>query len=117
MTDNVYDENRECASPFSLSSGVVLFPTAAVHSAERINHEGRILGEMPSVTQPILFNTPEADAIVAALQIFPRDNAWNEDISRRPVHPDSDAMIGQIVSDLASSCRTMRAFYRIKGSP
>ncbi len=30
--------------------------------AQRINHEGRILGPAPSVTTPILFNTPAADA-------------------------------------------------------
>ena len=53
--------------------------------AERINHEGRILGALPAVTQPLLFNTSEADAVVSAMQIMPRDSAWNEDISRRPL--------------------------------
>ena len=37
-----------------------LFPSFA---AERINHEGRILGAVPVVTNAILFNTPQADAI------------------------------------------------------
>src|SRR5262245_55074073 len=73
---------------------------ARVYAAERINHAGRILGPMPVVTNAILFNTPEADAVVSALQIFPRDNAWNEDISRRPLLPNSDAMIAQIFSEL-----------------
>ena len=41
--------------------------------AERINQEGRILGPAPVVTTPTLFNTPEADAIVAAMQIMPVD--------------------------------------------
>ena len=35
--------------------------------AERINQEGRILGPAPVATTPTLFNTPEADAIVAAM--------------------------------------------------
>jgi K319-like protein len=86
--------------------------TSFVH-AERINHEGRILGPAPVVTAPILFNTPAADAIVAAMQIMPRDNPWNEDISRRPVHANSDAIIAQITNDLSSSRRTLRPFYEM----
>jgi hypothetical protein len=79
-------------------------------SAERINHDGRVLGAVPVVTTPVLFNTPEADAIVSAMQIFPLDNPWNEDISRRPLLPNSDAMIAQIISELRSDRRTLRAF-------
>jgi hypothetical protein len=81
--------------------------------AERINHEGRILGPEPVVTAPTLFNTPAADAIVSAMQIMPRDNPWNEDVSRRPVHANSDAIIAQITSDLSSSRRTLRPFYEM----
>src|SRR3989442_3958505 len=73
---------------------------ARLQSAERINHAGRILGPTPVVTNPVLFNTPEADAVISALQIFPRDNAWNEDISRRPLLTNSDAMMAQIFSEL-----------------
>jgi hypothetical protein len=87
-----------------------LFLLICAARAERINHEGRILGPMPSVTNVILFDTPEADAIMSGLQIFPRDNAWNEDISRRPLLTNSDAMMGQIFSDLASNRRTAQAF-------
>ena len=36
-----------------------------------------------------MFDTPEADAILAALQVFPPDNPWNQDISALPLHPDS----------------------------
>src|SRR5688572_20333079 len=79
-------------------------------AAERINHEGRILGPAPTVTNAVLFNTPAADAIVSALQIFPRDNAWNEAISSRPVLANSDAMIARITNDLAANRRTVRIF-------
>jgi hypothetical protein len=44
------------------------------------------------------------------MQIFPVTNAWNEDISRRPLLPNSDAMIAQIITDLGSSRATLRAF-------
>lgn len=54
---------------------------------------------MPKITQPVLFDTPEADAILAALQVFPPGNPWNQDISRMPVHPDSAKIIASIGAD------------------
>jgi len=45
---------------------------------------------------PVLFDTPDADRILSAMQIFPADNPWNEDISDRAVHPNSDAIIRSI---------------------
>src|ERR1700738_351177 len=86
--------------------------TAAAQS-ERINQEGRILGPAPVVTTPTLFNTPQADAIVSAMQIFPVTNPWNEDISRRPLLSNSAAMITQLKSDLSSSRQTLRPFYEM----
>lgn len=68
------------------------------------------MGPVPVLTNSILFNTPQADVIVSAMQIFPVTSAWNEDISRLPVLPNSDAMIAQISADLLSSRRTLRAF-------
>src|SRR4051812_24610842 len=44
---------------------------------------------LPPITLPVMFNTPEADQIVEALQVFPPDNPWNEDISQWPVHSNS----------------------------
>ena len=78
--------------------------------AERINQEGRILPPLPIVASPILFNTTNADAVVSAMQIFPVTNPWNEDISHLPVLTNSDAMIAQIMADLASNRRTLIAF-------
>jgi hypothetical protein len=79
--------------------------------AERINQEGRILGPMPAVTNAVLFNTNQADAILSALQIFPVTNPWNEDISNRPLLANSAAMIAQINSDVPSaSNRRVRLF-------
>src|SRR5450432_1836051 len=74
-------------------------------AAERINQEGRILGPLPVVTRPVLFNTNDADAVVSAMQIFPVTNPWNECISNRPLLANSDAMIAQINSDVDSSHR------------
>jgi hypothetical protein len=93
---------------------VLLTSTLALTTrAERINQEGRILGPAPVVTAPTLFNTPAADAIVSAMQVMPRDSAWNEDISQRPLLFNSSAMISQIISDLEASRRTLRPFYEM----
>jgi hypothetical protein len=54
---------------------------------------------MPRITKPAMFDTPEADAIVAALQVFPPDNAWNQDISTLPVAADSKVLVDTIGAD------------------
>jgi hypothetical protein len=54
---------------------------------------------MPTITAPVMFDTPEADAILAALQVLPPDNWWNRDVSGLPVHPDSAKMIASIGED------------------
>jgi hypothetical protein len=89
----------------------LVFLLAAVSvPAERINQEGRILGPPPVVTNSILFNTTNADAIVTAMQIFPVTNPWNEDISHRPLLTNSDAMIAQINLDATNSQSRLRLF-------
>jgi hypothetical protein len=91
----------------------LIFSSALTTRAERINQEGRILGPAPVVTTATLFNTPAADAIVAAMQIMPRDSAWNEDVSQRPLLANSSAMIAQITNDLGTTRRTLRPFYEM----
>jgi hypothetical protein len=51
------------------------------------------------ITRPVLFNTPEADRILESLQVFPPDNAWNQDISDWPVHPRSERIVASIGRD------------------
>jgi hypothetical protein len=48
---------------------------------------------LPQNLKPVLFDTPEADRILAALQVFPPGNPWNQDVSRLPVRKDSAAII------------------------
>ena len=54
---------------------------------------------LPRLSRPILFNTPEADQILETLQIFPRDNPWNLDISKWPIHPNSRKIVGSVGDD------------------
>src|SRR5437763_1007989 len=92
---------------------VLSFIVTAAAQSERINQEGRILGPAPIVATPTLFNTPQADAIVSAMQIFPVTNPWNEDISRRPLLANSATMISQLKTDLSSTRQTLRPFYEM----
>ncbi|HEX4637895.1 MAG TPA: hypothetical protein VH170_00245 [Chthoniobacterales bacterium] len=92
---------------------ILSFVVTAAAQSERINQEGRILGPAPVVSTPTLFNTPQADTIVSAMQIFPVMNPWNEDVSRRPLLANSAQMISQLKSDLSSSRQTLRPFYEM----
>ncbi len=98
---------------FLLNGACLLWCADAWAGTARINQEGRILGPSPAVSAPVLFNTPQADAVVAAMQIMPTSSAWNEDVSRLPVLANSTAMLAQIASDLGASRQTLRAFYEM----
>ncbi len=52
--------------------------------------------KMPEITRPVLFNTPEADAICAALEVFPPNNPWNLVVEDWPLHPNSKNIIDTI---------------------
>src|SRR5882757_2692578 len=95
----------------SFTAGLMLLLSIFHLSAERINQEGRILGALPVVTNSILFNTTNADAVVAAMQVFPVTNPWNECISNLPVLVNSDAMIAMINTNVPSaSNRKLKLF-------
>src|SRR5438094_9712252 len=70
---------------------LLLIPALAAVAADR--------PAMPAIKAPVMFNTPEADKILAALQVFPPDNPWNEDISKLPLLPNSKEMIATIGTD------------------
>jgi len=53
-----------------------------------------------TITRPLMFDTPDADRVLEAMQIFPKDSAWHEDIRKRPRHAMSDAIIRSIGADL-----------------
>jgi hypothetical protein len=76
-----------------------LLSAAALAQGSAKQSSGRPLPAMPSIQKPVLFNTPEADRILEALQVFPADNPWNEDVSRWPLHPNSKNIIASIGVD------------------
>jgi hypothetical protein len=78
---------------------VLTLVSLGVGQQRRPISNGRDLPRMPEIKQSILFNTPEADRVLAALAVFPPDNPWNEDVSSRPVHSNSKELIASIGSD------------------
>jgi hypothetical protein len=52
--------------------------------------------KMPAISKPISFDTPEADAILAALEVFPPDNPWNLLVEDWPLHPNSKKIVESI---------------------
>lgn len=65
---------------------------------------------MPKIDKPIPFNTPEADAILAALEVFPEDNPWNLVVSDWPVHPKSKEIIASVGNDKPLRCNPDMGF-------
>jgi hypothetical protein len=66
--------------------------------------------KLPHFDKPVMFNTAEADAILKAMQVFPSDNAWNEDVSSRPVAGNSKRMIAGIGADKRFACNFDMSF-------
>jgi hypothetical protein len=56
---------------------------------------------MPKITAPVMFGTPEADRVLEALQVFPPENPWNQDISALPVAKDSAPLVASIGAEKA----------------
>lgn len=54
---------------------------------------------MPRFDEPVPYNTPDADAIMSAVEIFPANNPWNTLVEDWPVHPNSNAIVSSIGAD------------------
>jgi hypothetical protein len=50
----------------------------------------------PAVEKVIPFDTPEADAVLEALEVFPPDNPWNFPVDKWPVHPRSRQIVATV---------------------
>lgn len=54
---------------------------------------------MPPIENVVAFDTPQADAILAAMEIFPADNPWNVSVRDWPLHPDSRRLVASVGDD------------------
>ncbi len=83
-------------TPFALSAPAAPVSKAAGDPARLARIRA---ARMPKIEKPVLFDTPEADAIVSALEVFPPDNPWNLVVSDWPLHPNSKNIIASIGAD------------------
>jgi hypothetical protein len=65
---------------------------------------------LPKIDGPIMHNTPEADAICAALEVFPPDNPWNTLVTDWPVHPRSKQIVAAVGTEKPLRANTDMAF-------
>jgi hypothetical protein len=52
--------------------------------------------KMPAIVKPVSFDTPEADAVLAALEVYPPDNPWNLLVEDWPLHPNSKKIVESV---------------------
>jgi hypothetical protein len=71
-------------------------PAAAAAHGDPARLDRIRAAKMPAIDKPILFDTPEADAICSALEVFPPDNPWNLVVEDWPLHPSSKNIIDSI---------------------
>jgi hypothetical protein len=64
----------------------------------------------PTLTAVVLFNTPAADRLLATMRLGPVDSPWHQDISKRPRHPDSDALIAHVGANGHLACNQDMGF-------
>jgi hypothetical protein len=72
--------------------------------------------KMPEVRAPVQFCTPEADAILSALEVFPPDNPWNAIVEDWPLHPDSERIIASIGAEKPLRCNSDMGFVLVPPS-
>ena len=71
---------------------------------------------MPAFDRPLMFNTPAADEVLAALDVFPPDNPWNLPVDQWPVAVHSRAMIAAIGADKPLRYNPDMAFVIVPGN-
>ena len=88
--------------PATLHFGDIWFEgSVAVGAAAKVGSDPARLArlraaKMPKIEKPVMFDTPEADAICSALEIFPENNPWNVMVEDWPLHPNSKNIIASI---------------------
>jgi hypothetical protein len=83
-------------TPFMLPGPLAASPARAQPHGDPARLKRIRAAKMPRIDRPILFDTPEADAIVSALEMFPPDNPWNLIVEDWPLHPNSKNIIESI---------------------
>ena len=81
------------------AGGAVTAPKTAKPRSDPKRVERIRTAKMPPITRPVEFHTPEADAILSALEVFPPDHPFNQLVDDWPVHLASKKIIASIGPD------------------
>jgi len=87
-------ESQNRIGLFVSTAGIFLLPPCLAEG--QAPQAGTAASKMPPITRSVMFHTPEADAILSALEVFPADNPWNQVVSDWPLHADSAKIIASI---------------------
>ncbi|AMV29131.1 hypothetical protein VT84_32350 [Gemmata sp. SH-PL17] len=98
-----------CLLLMATASGVA-FPQEPLVSGDPARVERIRKAAMPKIDKPVSFDTPEADAILAALEVFPEDNPWNLVVSDWPLHPKSKEIVASIGANKPLRCNPDMSF-------
>ena len=95
VTPNFETPHGESLNPSAPQSGG-LVQAVAIDPArvERIRNTRK-----PAIQRVINFDTPEADAVMSAVEMFPANSAWYLDVSQFPVHPNSESLVASTGAD------------------
>jgi acetyl esterase/lipase len=103
LTDSSLLEPAAPPSPEGSPSTATSKETSALRSVSFTRN-------LPPITRPIEFHTPEADAILSSLQVFPPENAFNQRVDNWPTHPKSKEIVASIGVDKPLRYNTDMAF-------
>ncbi len=90
---------RCCAISILMSLGISVMFAAAKDTSDPARLERIRAAKMPVIDKPVVFDTPEADAILAALEIFPPEHAFNQRVTDWPLHPKSQEIVASVGVD------------------
>ena len=91
-------------------AGFMTTQTAVSNQAGTARSDRIRASKMPPILAPVMFNTPAADAICSALEVFPPDNPWNQNVENWPLHPRSKQIIATIGGRKPLRCNSDMAF-------
>jgi hypothetical protein len=99
-----FDDNSAPASAPASSRSDSLTPAASPPpvvpvDSDPARFERLRAAKPPQMWKPVALDTPEADAILSGLEVFPSDSPWNTLVSDWPIHPDSKQIVATIGAD------------------
>ncbi len=72
--------------------------------------------KMPAIDEVISFDTPKADAVMAAVEMFPANSPWYFDVSKFPIHANSKALVASAGVDKVFRVNSDMAYVIVPGN-